>query len=1554
MVFLHQVSSKKRTASSSSFVSPFPVPKIPKSDHHQSTSSTPSDSRSDDNAIDKMASILADAGCTLINRFGPPCLPSDHHKLRAHLNRRFSSSGSSRSDFLDGFSSYIDSRQNLRRVLISSGASGESLVRNLLLVPAIQQELQKMLLEKLPAYFDEDPDLCETSISLEDDIARLIINQFRWLDFLVDPKGFTEKLMEVLSISPLRLKKEIIGSLPEIIGDQNNALMVDSLEQLLREDSSIVVPVLDAFSNLTLEDMLQEQVITTALSCIRTIEGGEMPYLLRFLLLSATPANVRRIIHQIREQLKFLGLSRSLASQQSKHKGKLVVDDTESSILDALRSSLLFKNMLCQEILKALYSLQKPEDFKVIDIWLLVLIYNSGESMQKSVEKIFKKKIVDSCILECTVNQCICQNKGLVKDYFSSFISLSEYLLSSKELKARDFGKHTYICLFEELDDNYCRQEVLGALVTHVGSGVNFEVNSALEVLTVLASKYTRELIPLSSFLNGILDYLEGFSTENLHKVYEVFSQLALSAPVGADCTGKSIAHELFMIVRKQVSHPNTKYKKMGLIGILKIISCLEEANTVASLTTSCEKSDSEEVLELLRLSLDSCKSMPLLSVLFYDELTATLGSKKLHPGIIEWIGQQLGEFECMFLADLDGGQLPKKEMYSGLEGELWMNLDGEESPVCLNFLSLVSSSAESTSSLQILSANFHLLSTFERLTNQGSLAGIDALLGCPLHLPCFKYFSAVGWQSLTVKQKQISCLSLYFAANWIRELLNAFSTQVAGPDECTSQVVKEDIVGKLSKRLRNLICLESLLSVSMKQHNLSLPQLHFHSENCGVVDQIKNTTRLGKRDRQSEVQCSASPSNTNYPRTSKDSTSSDTNGKLRQQTIFDVFKKAGPMTTQDATNPESSTPCSTGEESSVQPVVAEFSSVDMALEVHRYKFRPLLVQCFSLLTFSKIQQSCCSDPAAELPMHLYLLHDLHNKLDFFIPSLGKPFSPRISNAPSSISRMSLREFISSIRPLFPFLKKHFDTAVSCLKEGDATCKEHWDIHSASAGNPDMTNVILSKYVVSTSVTKEVLKCFSKIINLPDILVDKSTLSDLLQAFHSSNMSSDVISGIQPIPSPGTIEYLYLGAFSFVDDVMDIACSFSFMLASESLFTLESITASLKAFIDRSERNGERNQSTSMNRVLNVLYQRASTSACKLLRQEWDSGKLENGWKDKGEMVQRMLRIYLDNNESKCDLLDELACSTLLQFSSSREDDDHGFPSLCNATFLVWYRVLVLMSTFHLLNSSSFCAWSAFVFFTHMELSYLQHEVNIMVLKQKVPRAPKAGGPPVQPEIIDRQVTDLQKSVKVVVSLVNMCRLHDKVNVRAMAVKYGGKFVDSFLKAFDFLEAHFQSHSETIIQLVMTLDHTTTLNALPSRFDIIEYVSDRNEQLKELQKATRTIQTVCSEAKGMKQTVVTCKIPGTKRSMERLLFRVKGLLQTSTATGCTLWIGNLKHKDLSGQVVSSQAYPAEPEEEPSNNEADDDMEGGGNHLYNEDESADSEKEPEEPEADETE
>ncbi|KDP30138.1 hypothetical protein JCGZ_18133 [Jatropha curcas] len=373
--------------------------------------------------------------------------------------------------------------------------------------------------------------------------------------------------------------------------------------------------------------------------------------------------------------------------------------------------------------------------------------------------------------------------------------------------------------------------------------------------------------------------------------------------------------------------------------------------------------------------------------------------------------------------------------------------------------------------------------------------------------------------------------------------------------------------------------------------------------------------------------------------------------------------------------------------------------------------------------------------------------------------------------------------------------------------------------------------------------------------------MEKAVISDLLEAFQPSKISKCVFSTIQPSPLPGTIEYLYLGAASFLEDVLDTACSFSFTLASESLLTLESMVTSIQTFLDKLESNGKSIWSQSTHGVLQILRRRLGTSAQKLLKHSWNGENLENGWKNKGEVVEKILCIYLENSESKSDLLDELACNVLPQVSSSRRmAEDHGFQTLCNETFVVWYHVL------HEVN-----------------LATLNHLVKDVILRKS--RADD------QLETVEKQLVEIQRSVNALVSLVNICRTHDKVNVHAMAIKYGGKFVDSFLKVFDFLQAHFQTHNELVIQLV-----------------------------KELQKATRTIQTICSEAKGLKQVASTSKIPSTKRSIECFLFRVKALLHT-TSNGCTFWMGNLKHKDLMGQVVSSQAYVDE-QAEPANVDGD--------------------------------
>ena len=71
-----------------------------------------------------------------------------------------------------------------------------------------------------------------------------------------------------------------------------------------------------------------------------------------------------------------------------------------------------------------------------------------------------------------------------------------------------------------------------------------------------------------------------------------------------------------------------------------------------------------------------------------------------------------------------------------------------------------------------------------------------------------------------------------------------------------------------------------------------------------------------------------------------------------------------------------------------------------------------------------------------------------------------------------------------------------------------------------------------------------------------------------------------------------------------------------------------------------------------------------------------------------------------------------------------------------------------------------------------------------------------------------------------------------------------------------------------------------------------------------------------------KQRLLQVQVPQLKRRLEQLLIMTKGLLQSS-GTVQHILVGNLRHKDLTGQVVPSQAYRESSSDEDGNDEEND-------------------------------
>lgn len=80
-----------------------------------------------------------------------------------------------------------------------------------------------------------------------------------------------------------------------------------------------------------------------------------------------------------------------------------------------------------------------------------------------------------------------------------------------------------------------------------------------------------------------------------------------------------------------------------------------------------------------------------------------------------------------------------------------------------------------------------------------------------------------------------------------------------------------------------------------------------------------------------------------------------------------------------------------------------------------------------------------------------------------------------------------------------------------------------------------------------------------QMLSLPDIHMNLSVLSNLLEAFQPVKISDSIFSNAQEIPSPGNLEYLYCGSYSFLEEVLDIGiacCSYIFLLRINSVYLL--------------------------------------------------------------------------------------------------------------------------------------------------------------------------------------------------------------------------------------------------------------------------------------------------------------------------------------------------------------------------------------------------------------
>uniref|UniRef100_A0A8C2TGI3 FA complementation group D2 n=1 Tax=Coturnix japonica TaxID=93934 RepID=A0A8C2TGI3_COTJA len=377
-----------------------------------------------------------------------------------------------------------------------------------------------------------------------------------------------KKLMQMLSVSPVPIQHDIITSLPEILEDSQQNEVARELSCLLKQGRRLTVPILDALSRLDLDAELLAEVRQSAMTIVPSVKLEDLPVLVKFILHNVKAADAVEVISDLRKSLdlsscvlplQMLGSQRKLKSQAQ----------TSSSMSQMTTSQNCVKVLF--DVIKLAVRFQKD----ISEAWIKVRCTSALVSLCNSIR--YQKKVLRSKIrLGCMPEQLICSTLfyisffQVIKDFFPSILSLAQMFLHSAHLAVVSFGSCMYKQAFAFFD-SYCQQEVVCALVTHVCSGNETELDISLDVLTDLVIQHTSLLMRYATFVKSILDSMQKLNPCQIRKLFYILSMLAFSQRQ----EGSYIQDDMHMVIRKWLSSSVPSHRQMGIIGAVTMMGSM-------------------------------------------------------------------------------------------------------------------------------------------------------------------------------------------------------------------------------------------------------------------------------------------------------------------------------------------------------------------------------------------------------------------------------------------------------------------------------------------------------------------------------------------------------------------------------------------------------------------------------------------------------------------------------------------------------------------------------------------------------------------------------------------------------------------------------------------------------------------------------------------------------------------------------------------------------------------------------------------------------------------
>eukprot|EP00903_Cladosiphon_okamuranus_P011447 g10784.t1 len=1357
----------------------------------------------------------------------------------------------------------------------------ESLVKVLLRVDCIQPEIIDMLLEKIPELVGEEETAAEGGRGPErtftwQDLPRLVLNQVRFLDHIVDSGSLTKKVLEVLGVLPLGLQRDMISYLPEVVDDNDHAEVVETLQSLKDSEPQLLVAVLDALGCLSLPPYLLKGITEDAMGLLDSAQPSTLPVLVRFLLETATTETAEAVVREIREGLRLSPVSGGGGGriEDTEETEALVLNpglggggrgppsDAETSgdalTLEALRQGLRLRGDLAACFLKAISKTAGSERHSVVDLWVLFCLYANQET-RKKVTTLFRRKISSGHFTEALMTDALHGRAGALTELFrSSLMGIADALVSSGSMSTRRYGASMYRDMFWEFSDSVLyRQEVVGALITHCGAGSDMETDSALSALSALASPSdgTPGLRPFAAFIRALMDYMQGYTHDQVRRVFRILCAMA-SPSQGGDAGGSSAGEidDVHIFIRKHVAMSQMALKQIGIIGAVAFVEyngkyggltaagsggamlSQDSPDNVGGGASGFQDSGAADTISML---MDHTRSSQEGRAFLYDELalsagTGGLGSDAL-DALMEMLSAPLTD-EYMAVVGFEEDEMVDGELTSEQErqleeakfsGELcggavkaspYGNLDasitGQIAEVLILPL-LASEDQQERMKIGGLCPLFSLLATCLRSPQcSGDLDSIEATLGAPIILADSVTVDNV--MQLEDEHKEAVIGAHFAACDWIRELVNAF---VMEPKRHTKT--------KLVRRISHLCRLEFDLLFMIKRH----PSYRLPGTGRAAMAPASGGSSSGLMKK------------SNKPSSGAGSGKGKGKGKA----------------------PAKSTKRTDGEQS------------ELVRDNLRRALRPLSPEAVLVLGFPgiliKTRDTVGDTVAVESVkvglrgVHL-LLQEMHGHLKRGLAP--KSFNPAFARLREAASASSGNSGAGGSRPALPALElltlyheggvfRSLWNLLEMVGSSLRGVEEEIGVFSGDVDDDDMLFPCLDF----------TLRVLGILCRSEEVLASAAGRNILRQCLADAFSDADADESSDAQGRPAATDGPFLMCFDKLEDFASTVQQLP--LAVQLIQVMEAVaTARVRCLVEQSGAAGEGREAGALS-----PHQKLSSLCLTLLQRDWSEGDLKFVYKSStlGVLVRTHLRWAKDQLQA-VEVMSSEVLPLLLETGDCLGPAD-GYPTLTAASFPHFYTPLL---------QALLTCWREGT--DYSSKSRLPTDAILMRT--------------------DRMVLMFRLLIQFTKGNPTLARRP----VLVSALRESKKIVQVFLKsAMSVLERAFESDQDEVMGI-----------------------------LKNLQQTTRQMQSLCAHGKDIGDASMSKEAPAVKKLLEGFIFRVRSLAQSHDCLGA-MTVGKLKNRGLDGELVVAPVESEEDDDEPpernqgdeseSSDSSDSDSGGGG-------------------------